>query len=71
MEPTFTHKSLTELYKIGKLDFIVSQVIKQCSKITKNYDNLHLKSGFPKEKIAELHGVKILTFVSKSIESFC
>ncbi|ELR25303.1 SAP domain containing protein [Acanthamoeba castellanii str. Neff] len=46
IEPTPTHRVLAELERMGKVHFIVSQ----------NYDNLHIKSGFPKEKLAELHG---------------
>lgn len=45
-EPTSTHMALVELMKNGYLKFLVSQ----------NCDGLHLKSGIPTDKIAELHG---------------
>jgi NAD-dependent SIR2 family protein deacetylase len=43
-----TQGGLLKFEKIGKCDFLISQ----------NVDNLHLKSGFPPEKLAELHGNK-------------
>ncbi|CAF1155592.1 unnamed protein product [Adineta ricciae] len=45
-EPTLTHMSFVELMRNGYLKFLVSQ----------NCDGLHLKSGIPTNKIAELHG---------------
>ncbi|MFW9778079.1 MAG: NAD-dependent deacetylase [Candidatus Heimdallarchaeota archaeon] len=45
-EPNPGHLALVKLYQIGILKFVISQ----------NVDNLHLKSGIPKEKITELHG---------------
>ena len=44
--PNSGHYAIVELQKIGKLKFLISQ----------NVDNLHLKSGFPCELLAELHG---------------
>ena len=46
IEPNAAHLAITEFEKIGKCGFLVSQ----------NVDNLHLKSGYPLEKLAELHG---------------
>jgi NAD-dependent SIR2 family protein deacetylase len=46
IEPNAAHLAITGFEKIGKCDFLVSQ----------NVDNLHLKSGYPCEKLAELHG---------------
>ena len=48
LEPNAGHLAIVEFEAIGKCDFLVSQ----------NVDNLHLKSGFPSEKLAELHGNK-------------
>lgn len=44
--PTSTHMSFVELAKKGMLKFLVSQ----------NVDGLHRRSGFPVEKLSELHG---------------
>ncbi len=44
--PNAAHVAIVQFEKLGKCDFLVSQ----------NVDNLHLKSGFPFEKLAELHG---------------
>ncbi|KAF3776317.1 NAD-dependent protein deacetylase [Nymphaea thermarum] len=44
--PSLTHMALVELEKAGVLKFVISQ----------NIDNLHLRSGIPREKLAELHG---------------
>ncbi|KAK9801395.1 hypothetical protein WJX73_005987 [Symbiochloris irregularis] len=44
--PSVTHQVLRDLVDWGKLTYIVSQ----------NVDGLHLRSGVPREKLAELHG---------------
>lgn len=44
--PSLTHQALLALQREGRLKYLVSQ----------NVDSLHLRSGYPREHLAELHG---------------
>jgi NAD-dependent deacetylase len=44
--PNAAHIAIAELYRLGKLDCVITQ----------NIDNLHQKAGVPDEKVFELHG---------------
>jgi mono-ADP-ribosyltransferase sirtuin 6 len=48
INPNAAHLAIVEFERIGKCAFLISQ----------NVDNLHLESGYPHEKLAELHGNK-------------
>lgn len=45
-KPNRGHYAIAELYRLGKLDCVITQ----------NIDGLHQKSGVPEEKVIELHG---------------
>mmetsp|Transcript_37356 Transcript_37356/g.105395 ORF Transcript_37356/g.105395 Transcript_37356/m.105395 type:complete len:475 (-) Transcript_37356:369-1793(-) len=45
-KPSLTHMALVALHRAGKLSYICSQ----------NVDSLHVRSGIPRECLAELHG---------------
>ena len=44
--PNIAHIAVAELYRLGKLDCVITQ----------NIDNLHQKGGVPDDKVFELHG---------------
>eukprot|EP00965_Chrysotila_dentata_P261720 6214351-Pleurochrysis_carterae.AAC.2 len=44
--PSLTHQALLRLHQTGRLKYLVSQ----------NVDCLHIRSGFPRRDLAELHG---------------
>lgn len=45
-QPNAAHYAITELYRLGKLDCVITQ----------NIDNLHQKAGVPADRVFELHG---------------
>jgi len=45
-KPNAAHDAIAELYRLGKLDCVVTQ----------NIDSLHQKAGLPQEIVFELHG---------------
>lgn len=45
-KPNRGHDAIAELYRLGKLDCVITQ----------NIDGLHQKSGIPTERVIELHG---------------
>jgi NAD-dependent deacetylase len=45
-EPNAAHYAIAELYRLGKLDCVITQ----------NIDNLHQKAGVPEDRVFELHG---------------
>ncbi len=45
-KPNSTHYATAELYRLGKLDCVITQ----------NIDNLTQKAGVPEDKVFELHG---------------
>jgi NAD-dependent deacetylase len=45
-KPNLAHYAIAELYRLGKLDCVITQ----------NIDNLHQKAGVPGDRVLELHG---------------
>jgi NAD-dependent deacetylase len=45
-KPNLAHCAIAELYRLGKLDCVITQ----------NIDNLHQKAGVPGDRVLELHG---------------
>lgn len=44
--PSLTHMALLQLQRTGHLKYLISQ----------NVDGIHLRSGFPRDRLSELHG---------------
>jgi len=54
-KPTFCHMAVVSLLKAGILKYLVST----------NTDGLHVRSGFPREQLAEVHGNCFIEFCEK------
>lgn len=63
--PTFTHRAIAELVRVGKVALVVST----------NVDGLHMRSGVPAENLVELHGncfvEECATCSKKYVRDFC
>ncbi|KAM9330566.1 NAD-dependent protein deacylase sirtuin-6 [Gastrophryne carolinensis] len=58
--PSKTHMALLQLQRVGVLKVLISQ----------NVDGLHLRSGFPREQLAELHGNMFVEECSKCSKQY-
>jgi NAD+-dependent protein deacetylase sirtuin 6 len=58
--PTYSHSALTALRRENYLHYCITQ----------NCDNLHLKSGFPRESLSELHGNVFCEYCEKCLKEY-
>lgn len=60
LSPTLTHRALVTLHEKGKMNYCITQ----------NCDNLHQKSGFPKEYLSDLHGNVFVEYCEKCLTEY-
>jgi len=61
LEPSLGHKALKTLYDNDCMHFIITQ----------NCDDLHGKSGFPRDRIVDLHGNVFVEWCEKCSTEYC